>query len=74
MLEPLPPIKAPKLAKRLKGEALPPAGATLGKLLEEINLKDKVEAANAWGEKVGAAGVADLQGEYVDAFIAALDP
>ena len=69
-----PPITKAKLVARLKGEEVPPAGADIGALLAELKLDAKVEAAKKWCAEVGATSTADLEGEYVEQFVAALEP
>ena len=63
-----------ELVARLKGETLPPAGADIGALLAELKLDAKTEAAKKWCAEVGATSTADLEGEYVEQFVAALEP
>ena len=42
--------------------------------LTGLNLGDKAAAIKAWCDKTGAAGVADISGDYVEQFVAALEP
>ena len=57
----------------MAGAPLPLAGADVATLLLKLNLKGKIQAATAWCDKTGAAGVADISGEYVEQFLDALD-